>query len=176
MARVDEIRPARPRGLDEVRGVVTEEWRKGQQAERAKARAEELRARITDVAGFEAVAAGEAGTIRREVGPLGRGDQGYLFGLGPDAVGVLFETPAGAVAGKVVSALDGSAVLVVDEVIDAAPEEGAREQARATLADQIRSDLLEQYEAALRRRYEVTVNQPALARMMEAQADTSQAQ
>jgi peptidyl-prolyl cis-trans isomerase D len=174
--RVDEIRPARPRGLDEVRDVVAEEWRKAQRAEKAKARAEELRARITDAASFDAVAAAEPGTLRREVGPLGRGDQGYLFGLAPDAVTALFATPAGAAAKSVVTALDGSAVLVVDEVIPAAPEQGARDQAREALADQIRSDLLQQYEAALRRRYEVTVNQQALARMMQAQADNAQQQ
>jgi peptidyl-prolyl cis-trans isomerase D len=173
MFRVDEIRPARPRGLDEVRQVVADEWRKEQRAERAKARAEELRARITDAESFEAVAAAEAGTIRREVGPVSRSDQGYLFGLGPEAVAALFATPAGAVARQAVPALDGSAVLLVDEVIAPAPEDGAREQARAALADQIRSDLLQQYEAALRRRYVVTVDQQALARMMEAQADNA---
>jgi hypothetical protein len=67
-------------------------------------------------------------------------------------------------------------VVLVDEVIAAAPEDGAREQARSALADQIRSDLLQQYEAALRRRYEVTVDQQALARMMESQADNAAAQ
>lgn len=176
MFRVDEVRPARPRGLDEVREVVTDEWRDAQRAERAKARAEEIRARIPDAAAFDAVAAAEAaGTTKREVGPLARTDQGYLFALGPDAAAVMFETPAGSVASKVVGALDGSAVLVVDEVIAATPEEGAKEQARATLADQIRSDLLEQYEAALRRRYEVTVNNAVLARMMQAQADSAPA-
>jgi peptidyl-prolyl cis-trans isomerase D len=174
--RVDEIRPARPRGLDEVREVVAGEWRKAQRAEKAKARAEELRARITDAASFDALAVAEPGTLRREVGPLGRSDQGFLFGLGPDAVAALFATPAGAAVKGVVTALDGSAVLVVDEVTPAAPGEGARDQARSALTDQIRSDLLQQYEAALRRRYEVTVNQQVLARMMEAQADNAQQQ
>jgi hypothetical protein len=154
-----------------VREVVAEEWRKAQRAEKAKARAEELRARITDAASFDAVAAAEPdGTLRAR--SAARAERpGLPVRAGPDAVAALFATPAGAAAKDVVTALDGSAVLVVDEVIAATPGEGARDQARSALTDQIRSDLLQQYEAALRRRYEVTVNQQALARMMEAQAD-----
>ncbi len=170
MFRVDRIEPARPRTLDEVRDVIAAEWRKEQQAERARARAEELRARIPDATALDAVAAAEQGVQKLEVGPLKRDDQGYLYALTPEAVKVMFETPAGSTAPRAVPALDGSAVLVVDEVMAPEPEAAAREQARTALANDMRSDLLAQYEAALRRRYPVEVDQAQLAGLMEAQA------
>lgn len=170
MFRIDNIDPARPRTLEEVKEVLTAAWRKEQQAQRAKARAEELRARITDATAFDAVASAEQGVQRLEVGPLKRDDQGYLYALTPEAVRVMFETPEGATAPRAVPALEGSAVLVVDEVIEAQPEAAAREQARAALADALRADLLAQYEAALRRRYPVEVDQREFAGLMEAQA------
>lgn len=168
--RVDGIRPARPRTAEEVGPTLADDWLKERRGQLAAERAEALRARITDAASFEAVAAQEQGTLRREVGPLNRADQGYLAGLGPEAVKVMFETPAGAVAVRAVPALDGSAVLLVDEVTRPEREPGALDESLEVLAEGLRSDVLAQYEAALRRRYPVEVDQRALAGLMEAQA------
>ena len=170
MFRVDSIDPARPRTLEEVRDVLATAWKKEQQAERAKARAEELRAKVTDATALDAVAAAEQGVQKIDVGPLKRDDQGYLFTLTPEAVKLMFETPAGSTVSRAVPALDGSAVLVVDEVIASEPETAARDQARTALADDMRSDVLAQYEAALRQRYPVQIDQGQLASLMEAQA------
>ena len=170
MFRVDSIDPARPRTLEEVRDVLSTAWKKEQQAERAKARAEELRAKVTDATALDAVAAAVQGVQKIDVGPLKRDDQGYLFTLTPDAVKLMFETPAGATVARAVPALDGSAVLVVDEVIAPQPETAARDEARTALANDMRSDVLAQYEAALRQRYPVQVDQGQLASLMEAQA------
>jgi peptidyl-prolyl cis-trans isomerase D len=170
MFRVDSIDPARPRTLEEVRDVLSTAWKKEQQAERAKARAEELRAKVTDATALDAVAAAVQGVQKIDVGPLKRDDQGYLFTLTPEAVKLMFETPAGATVARAVPALDGSAVLVVDEVIAPQPEAAARDQARTALANDMRSDVLAQYEAALRQRYPVQVDQGQLASLMEAQA------
>jgi peptidyl-prolyl cis-trans isomerase D len=170
MFRVDGIEPARPRALDEVRDVLAAAWREERQAERARARAEELRARVADAAGLEAAAAGQQGVTLAEVGPVKRDDQGYLAGLTPDAIKVLFETPAGGVAPRVVPALEGSAVLVVDEVIPAQADQAASEAARAELARDMRTGILQAYEGALRQRYPVTVDDGQLAQMMESQA------
>jgi peptidyl-prolyl cis-trans isomerase D len=170
MFRVDSIDPARPRTLEEVRDVLSTAWKKEQQAERAKARAEELRAKVTDATALDALVAAEQGVQKIDVGPLKRDDQGYLFTLTPEAVKLMFETPAGATVARAVPALDGSAVLVVDEVIAPQPEAAARDQARTALANDMRSDVLAQYEAALRQRYPVQVDQGQLASLMEAQA------
>jgi peptidyl-prolyl cis-trans isomerase D len=171
MFRVDGIEPARPRTLDEVRDVLAAAWRKEQQAERAKARAEELRAKVADSA-FLAGAAASAGhgVGVAEVGPVKRGDQGYLAGLTPEAVEAMFETPAGATAPRVVPALEGWAVLVVDEVILAAADPAAAQAAREELARDIRTGVLQAYESALRQRYPVRVDDRQLAQMMESQA------
>jgi peptidyl-prolyl cis-trans isomerase D len=171
MFRVDGIEPARPRTLEEVRDVLASAWRKEQQAERARARAEELRAKVADAGSLAAVAAAAGpGVSVAEVGPVKRDDQGYLAGLTPEAVRVLFETPAGATAPRVVPALEGSAVLVVDEVIPAAADPAAAETARAELAGDIRTGILQAYEGALRQRYPVRVDDRQLAQMMESQA------
>jgi peptidyl-prolyl cis-trans isomerase D len=170
MFHVDAIEPARPRTLVEVRPALVDAWTKDQQAQQAKAKAEALRAQVTDAATMAALAGSDSGLILREVGPIRRDDQGYLSGLMPPAVRTMFETPPGTVAAEPVPALDGSAVLLVEGVTPSDGDANAATRLSAELADEMRADLLQQYEAALRRRFPPTIDDRQLAQMMEAQA------
>jgi peptidyl-prolyl cis-trans isomerase D len=173
MYRVDDIQPAHQRPLEEVRAEVVEAWKRDQRAEKAKARAEELRVKAPDAAALAALAAEQPqdGAVSlRDVGPLKRDDQGYAAGLMPDAVKAMFETPAGAVASRVVPVLDGSAVLAVDEVTTPPAEQALVDKKRDALTDDMRGDILAAYEAALRQRYPVSVDDRQLAQLMQSQA------
>ena len=126
--RVDNIEPAHPRPLDEVREQVANDWKQDQQGKKAKAEAEELRTKVTDAQSLDAVAAGQPGASVRPVGPLKRTDQGFQQGLRPDAVAAIFRTPAGSVAPGVVEGLDGWAIVAVDQVSRAQAGPGPRRQ------------------------------------------------
>ena len=166
---VNGITPAHPRQLSEVRPKVTDAWRKEEQEKRAKAQAQELRERIATPS-LLATVAGDAPNVQiRDIGPLKRDDQGYAAGLRPDAVKALFATEPGHVATNVVPALEGWAILAVDQVIPAPEPQAALAKVEDSLATSIKGDLLQAYEAALRERYTVSVNQTALAQLMGSQ-------
>lgn len=172
--RVDNIEPAHPRPLDEVREQVANDWKQDQQGKKAKAEAEELRTKVTDAQSLDAVAAGQPGASVRPVGPLKRTDQGFQQGLRPEAVAAIFRTPAGSVAPGVVEGLDGWAIVAVDQVSEPKPDPALVDKVRQALANDMRADILQQYEQALRERYTVSVDEQQLAQMMQAQTQQGQ--
>jgi len=172
--RVDNIEPAHPRPLDEVREQVANDWKQDQQGKKAKAEAEDLRTKVTDAQSLDAVAAGQPGASVRPVGPLKRTDQGFQQGLRPEAVAAIFRTPAGSVAPGVVEGLDGWAIVAVDQVSEPKPDPALVDKVRQALANDMRADILQQYEQALRERYTVSVDEQQLAQMMQAQTQQGQ--
>jgi hypothetical protein len=85
-------------------------------------------------------------------------------------VQALFSTPPGQVAAQPVDVPAGSAIVAVEEVIPAKVEQPLVDGTQAAILNSMRAELIQAYEAALRRRYDVSVNQSALAQLMEAQA------
>ncbi len=172
--RVDNIEPAHPRPLDEVREQVANDWKQDQQGKKAKAEAEDLRTKVTDAQSLDAVAAGQPGASVRPVGPLKRTDQGFQQGLRPDAVAAIFRTPAGSVAPGVVEGLEGWAIVAVDQVTEPKTDPALVDKVRQALTNDMRADILQQYEQALRERYTVSVDEQQLAQMMQAQTQQGQ--
>ena len=170
MFRVDGIEPARARTVDEARDELVEAWTKQEQQKQAKAKAEELRQRITSPADLATVAAGLPEVEVREVGPIKRGEQGFLQLLNPAAVAAMFATEAGSVAPGVLAVPEGSAILAVDAVIPAQVKETDGADIAKAMTDGMRSDVLAQYEAGLRERYTVEINNNVLGQLMEQEA------
>ena len=170
MFRVDAVVPARPRTLEEVRSDVEAAWKQAEQRKRAHARAEELRGQETSPAALRDLAATQKDAQAIPIGPVTREATGELEGLGPEAVAALFQTAAGQVAAKVVDVPDGTAVVATEEVLPAKVEPTLVDATEAAVLASLRNELIAGYEAALRQRYPVSIDQDALARLMEAQA------
>lgn len=170
MYHVDKVEPAHPRTLEEVRDQVLADWRAAEQAKAAKARAEELKAKAGTPEALAELAATESGVELKELGPVTRSDTGQLAGLSAEAVARLFATAPGQVAGEPAEVPAGTAIVATDEVIAAAPDEALLGAIRTGLLNTMEAELLASYETALRDRYPVSVDQAALANLMEAQA------
>jgi peptidyl-prolyl cis-trans isomerase D len=170
MFRIDGIEPAHPRTLDEVRDEVTAAWTAAERSKRARARAEELKGQATSPAALEQLAAGQTGLELLAVGPVTRSERNVPPGLSEGVVQALFSTPPGQVAAQPVDVPAGSAIVAVEEVVPAKVEQPLVDGTQAAILNSMRAELIQAYEAALRRRYDVSVNQSALAQLMEAQA------
>jgi hypothetical protein len=105
-----------------------------------------------------------------EVAPVLRSDDGQALGLNAAAIGAMFDTKVGEVASEVVDVPGGSALVAVEEILPASADAQMLAATEAAVLDSIQSELLGAYEAALRRTYNVSVNQAALAQLMEQQA------
>jgi parvulin-like peptidyl-prolyl isomerase len=110
----------------------------------------------------------------RPFGPIKRDDQGYQAGLRPEAVPAVFTTPAGSVAQGVVPALDGWAIVAVDQVAEPKPDPALVDKVRQALANDVKADILQQLEMALHERYTVSVDQQQLAQLMQSQTQAAQ--
>jgi peptidyl-prolyl cis-trans isomerase D len=170
MYRVDAVEAARPRTLAEVRDEVAKAWTEAERKKRARARADELLKQATSPAALQQLAQAETGTQLVEVGPVVRSDDAAVLGLNAEAVQALFRTEPGKVAGAVVDAPKGSAILATEEIVPARAEPAVLSATETAVLNSLRGELLQAYEAALRKRYEVSVNQSALAKLMESQA------
>ena len=166
--QIDEIVEPRLKDLDEVREDVVALFEERQRRDGAKARAEEIRAKLQEAASFESIAADEGLTIDA-IEPVKRSDDGADSGIGRAAIDALFATDAGAVAGEAIEAADGVLVLAVDEVIEknGGDDQEARDQLKAELERQVRSDLLDQYGRALQDTHPIEINEAALSRLIE---------
>lgn len=170
MFRVDAVAPARERPLAEVREEVETAWREAEQRRRAHARAEELRKQVTSPAALEELVGKEAGVELLSVGPVTRDESGTLQGLNQAAIEAMFAIKPGEVAADVVDVPGGTVIVATDEVLPAEANELLVSGIEAALVNTLRAELLRSYEAALRQRYTVSVDQSAMARLMEAQA------
>jgi len=164
--RVDEVIPSRIRPLEEVREEVAAAWRAAQRRDLAKARAEELLARIREARTLEGVAT-EAGLEPVPIEPVRRADRGTRQGVNRAVVEALFETPEGEVAEEVIEVGGGFAVVATTEVIpaDASADAEGLEQLEAELEAEMRGDLLAQFGRALRDAYPVEIHQAELERL-----------
>jgi peptidyl-prolyl cis-trans isomerase D len=170
MYRIDAVAPARPRTLAEVKDAVLKAWTAEEQKKRARARAEELLKQATSPTALEQLAASEQGVELMAVGPLVRTDAAVLQGLNEAAIRALFATEPGKVAAQVVDVPKGSAIVATTEIIPAKPEQPMLDATETALLNSMRGELLQAYEAALRKRYPVSIDQQALAQLMESQA------
>ncbi|MEK0081553.1 SurA N-terminal domain-containing protein [Benzoatithermus flavus] len=170
MYRVDAVEPARPRTLAEVRDEVAKAWTATEQRKRARAKAEELSKQATSPASLDQLAQGEKGVEIVAIGPVIRSDDAALLGLNGDAVHALFATEPGKVAGSVVDVPKGSAIVATEEIVPAKPEPALLNATETLVLNAMRGELLQAYEAALRKRYSVSIDQQALAKLMEQQA------
>jgi peptidyl-prolyl cis-trans isomerase D len=166
---VDSIQPARPRTVDEVREELVAAWKAAEQKKLARAKAEELRGRAASPSDLDQLAVGEPAAQIIPIGPVTRDDQGLLQGLDAAAIAALFATEAGALAEGVVDVPDGTAIIATEEVLPATVEQPLVDATEAAILSGVRNELIAAYEAALRQRFPVTVNQSALAQLMEAQ-------
>jgi peptidyl-prolyl cis-trans isomerase D len=165
VVRVDRIEPATTKPLTEIRDRLAAAWAVAERRQRARQQADALRSRAAAGESLESLQAATPGSELRAVGPLRRDDPGTSAKLTPEAVELLFATPAGAVAERVVEALDGAGVLVTDTIErgDPPPDLGPL---RERLAAMLQGDLLDQYAGALRERYRPTVNETLLGTLM----------
>ena len=135
----------------------------------AKARAEELRARLSGGATTAEALAG-TGLEAKPIQPLRRDAAGTDQGINPAVVRALFATAPGAVADQVVEVGDAFAVVATDEVIAADPggDAAAVSQLERELEAELRADLIAQFEAQLRRDYPVEIDGAAINRLIQA--------
>lgn len=166
---VDSTQPARPRTVDEVRDELAAAWKAAEQKKQARAKAEELRGRAASPADLDQLAVGEPAAQIIPIGPVTRDDRGLLQGLDAAAIAAMFATEAGTLAEGVVDVPDGAAIVATEEVLPATVEQPLVDATEAAILSSVRNELIAAYEAALRQRFSVTVNQAALAQLMEAQ-------
>ncbi|MEZ5932442.1 MAG: SurA N-terminal domain-containing protein [Alphaproteobacteria bacterium] len=168
VVQVDDIVEPRLKALDEVRADVVALYEDQQRRAGAKAKAEEIRAKLQEAASFESIAA-DAGLAIETIEPLKRSDDGSASGLNRQAIAALFKTDAGAVADEIIETEDSVLVLAVDEVIEKAPsdDQNVRDQLKAELERQVQADLLEQYGRALQDVYPIEIDQGALSRLIQ---------
>ncbi len=162
--QVGMVEPAQLRPLDQVKAQVIADWKAEQRSVAAKAKADEIVAKLKEGADPAATAAGLKGALFARTQPLLRnagrnapvppGVLAELFAAQPNAV-ASGETADGYVVAKLVQ------VVPVDPAANAAQVEAIRTQAAETLA----GDLAGEYLAALRARYGVTVNRAAIDQM-----------
>ena len=163
MYRVDAVEAPRDRTLDEVRDRLTEAWTVNARQEAARTEATALLERTAGGATLEALAeeGGDAVTLVTATS-LRRGGSGALDGLNRAAVAAIFALEKGGDLGtEPIDVGGGSALLRLDEVIEAEPPESL-DTLRQQIAGDVRGDLLNQYEQALRGKYSIQVNEEAL--------------
>lgn len=165
--QVDEIVAPRLKAVDEVRDELIAIWQGEQRREKARERAEQILARLNEVASLDSLS-GEADLSVSDITPLKRGDQGADQELNPAAVQALFATEPGKIAEAVVDLGDRFAVIATDDIIPADPAADADGVAdlEAELENESRNDVLAQFEAALRRDYAIEVDPAALDRLI----------
>lgn len=167
--RVDAVEPARPRKLEEVRDEVVAAWRAAEQKRQAKERAEALLKQAPGPSDFDRLAAGEPAAALIPLGPVTRDAQELPEGLDAAVLASLFATEAGRVADKVVEVPAGAALVATEEVLPAKAEEPMVSATETAVLSSLKNEIIGGYEAALRQRFPVSVNQGALAKLMEAQ-------
>lgn len=170
MVRVDKVEPSRPRTVEEVRNELVTAWKEDERKKRAKVRAEELRTQATSPAALQDLAGREQGVRLIPIGPVTRTDPGQIEGLDANAVTALFATEAGSVAAEPVDVPGGWALVATEEVLPAQVDQTLVDATETAVVSSLQNELIAGYEAALRQRYPVSVDQAALARLMEAQA------
>ena len=170
MFRIDAVQPSRPRPLAEVRAEVEAAWRKDEQARRAKVRADELKGQATSPAALATLAGQESGVRLVPVGPVTRDADGSAERLSAAVVTALFATKPGEVAAEIVEVPDGPALIATEEAIAGKAEPMLVDATEAAVLAALRNETIGDYEAALRQRYPVSIDQTALGRLMEAQA------
>ena len=168
VVQVDEITEPRLKPLDEVRDDVVALYEEQKRREGAKARAEEIRARLQEAASLETIAADADLTIET-IEPLKRSDDGAAAGINRAAIEALFATDAGAVADEVIETEDGVLVIANDEILEksASDDQDGIDQLKAELERQVRADLLDQYGTALQDIHPITINESALQRLID---------
>ncbi|MGF1474430.1 MAG: SurA N-terminal domain-containing protein [Geminicoccaceae bacterium] len=160
--RVDGITEPKPELLADVRNEAVIGWETEQQIEQARAKAEDLRERLSqDPSRLDQL--DEPGVDVREVGPLLRADSGAAGGLQPAGVATLFDTEPGAIAEGLVQVNGRPAVMVVDGDVEQDPE--AAEAIEQQLSDALGSDLLSQLQAALQIEHPIQVDRALIDQM-----------
>jgi peptidyl-prolyl cis-trans isomerase D len=160
--RVDDVSPAAKKPLDQIRPDVIRLWQSNKRDQAAKARAEEILAKVQGGAALSAAAelfglkTGETPAVVRNA------DASAAGGHPPEVVVKLFELAAGANA--VVQTRSGYYVVQLKEVTPAAPDKDVEGIAklRTELRQGMGGDLVSQYGAALKRHFGVEINRRAL--------------
>ncbi|MEM7043560.1 MAG: SurA N-terminal domain-containing protein [Pseudomonadota bacterium] len=168
VVQVDDIVEPRLKPLVEVRDDVVSLYEEQKRREGAKARAEEIRAKLQEAASLETAAA-DAGLTIETIEPLKRSDDGAASGINRTAIEALFATDAGAAADEVIEIEDGVLVIANDEILEktAGDDREGIDLLKAELERQVRADLLDQYGVALQDAHPITINEAALQRLID---------
>ena len=166
--QIDDIVEPKLKELDEVRDEVVALHEEQQRRVGAKAKAEEIHAKLQEAASIETIAE-DADLAIETIEPLNRSADGADSGINRAAVEALFKADEGAVADVVIEAEDGVLVIALDEIIEKAGDDDAdaRDQLKAELERQLRADLLDQYGRALQEAHPIEIDEAALARLIE---------
>ena len=155
--RLDEILPAEPEPLEDVRVRVIEDWERSQIVERLAERGEELAAGIAEGASF-----GEAGLVPERFEGLTR--DAFIDGAPGGLLETVFELEEG--AARVVRDDDAVFVLRHDAVMPPAEDDPDLERIRELLGDQtaqgIDEDLFVLYARALQDDAGISLDQSAI--------------
>lgn len=158
---VDAITPSRQMPLDEVRGLVADDWARAERSTRLASLAEDVRGRI------------EAGETMAEIAEELELDVLNKYGLartandndlGRDGVQAAFAVPRGATRTFSLDEARGHAVFTVTDIaqpLSAGPE-AIDENTRSSMARGLSDDLLDQLVGRLQSVYPVRVNQNAI--------------
>jgi len=168
VVQVDGITEERLKDLDEVRDEVVQVWEGQQRRAGAKARAEELLAKLKEAASMDTLAADDGITIE-VIEPLKRSADGAEIGINRAAVQALFGTDAGNIVDEVVEAEDGVLVLLNEEIIEKASsdDKDGFDQLKDELERQARTDVLDQFGNALRGNHPIEIDDDVLTQLIE---------
>lgn len=159
--RVDEIVPAAPRPLEEVREEVIADWQADQRREKTRERAEALAQRARDGEVLADLATAEALAVE-QTDPLGRFEQR------PDRR-QLASAVFGAEVGEIVVAEQEGGYILAKVVREIEPDPGASGEARSALTEQLGQsldgDILAAVTGGLREQYPVEIDQRRLAEL-----------
>lgn len=162
--RLDGVKDAALRPLDEVRGEVALHWRSVRLAESLRARAEALVERLDDGAQL-AVIADELGVDIQTEGPKTRA-AGWASITG-DLVETIFEAPMGGAGFSATPNAPGLVTIAVVVGIEAPePDENRIEALKAQLGQMAGSDALQLYLSAKQTEAGVTVNTQLLESLL----------
>ncbi len=166
-ARVNDIMPAAPRPLEEVRERVVDLWIETERERRLRERAAALVERLEQGATLESLATEAGGEVQTSA-PLTRFDDQVPPAPARELASRLFQIAEGeAVA---VPGPDGYLVARLSEIRTPDPSENpeAVEQVREELAGSLRDDLLTQYLTGLRTRYPTRINDSVVEQAVQA--------
>lgn len=160
--RTDSVTPAELKPIEQVKDEVTQAWLTEKRAAAAKAKADDVFAKVKAANGDLAKVAADSGLAVETIGPVARGRS---ENVAPQVAAAIFGNKPSEVARA--SAPDAEVVVKVKEILaaDAAEAEKQVTDLGQRLRGQVAQDLSQSFSQGLRQRYTVKIDQQQIQKM-----------